>query len=257
MNEWVTGHMLTFKHLKRRFINLSEEVSRAFPLCSVCCKVTNNFFSIRRLPTRPQQDFSQFSCSCWCSPLLSCSLLVPVGLLLHYPSTSLVVFLCFLFPPLAHIARLSVVCFPPSLLRVCIVKLSIFWPLHEQWKPSNRCMYIALGEADWNAKHQTMTVLHCKGSWSLTTCCPCTRFDNYWGLRWMKNVPVFKWFLHVSSLVVLHRHAFIDKGSLSGHTPWWTFAAVFNDCIPLFSRSHTHMHTDTHTHTPTHTHIHI
>jgi len=106
--------MLTFKHLKRRFINLSEEVSRAFPLCSVCCKVTNNFFSIRRLPTRPQQDFSQFSCSCWCSPLLSCSLLVPVGLLLHYPSTSLVVFLCFLFPPLAHIARLSVVCFPPS-----------------------------------------------------------------------------------------------------------------------------------------------
>src|SRR6218665_3937004 len=61
-------------------------------------------FSVRRSPTmRPQQDFSKFSCSCWCPPLLSCSFLVPLGPLLHYPSTSLVVFQCFLFPSLVHI----------------------------------------------------------------------------------------------------------------------------------------------------------
>src|SRR6218665_1345846 len=45
----------------------------------------------------PQQDFSKFFCCCCCPPLLSCSFLVPLGLLSHYPSTSLVVFLCFLF----------------------------------------------------------------------------------------------------------------------------------------------------------------
>src|SRR6218665_2376379 len=40
--------------------------------------------SIRRLPTmRPQQDFSRSFCSCCCPPLLSCSFLVPLGLLSH------------------------------------------------------------------------------------------------------------------------------------------------------------------------------
>src|SRR6218665_1178892 len=53
---------------------------------------------------RSQQDFSRSFCSCCCPPLLSCSFLVPLGLLSHYLSTSLVVFLCFLFPPLVRIA---------------------------------------------------------------------------------------------------------------------------------------------------------
>src|SRR6218665_1583469 len=66
---------------------------------------------------RFQQDFSRSFCSCWCPPLLSCSFLVPLSLLSHYLSTSLVVFLCFLFPSLVRIALLPVVCFPPSLLR--------------------------------------------------------------------------------------------------------------------------------------------
>src|SRR6218665_938918 len=64
---------------------------------------------------RPQQDFSRSFCSCCCPQLLSCSFLVPLGLLSHCLSTSLVVFLCFLFPPLVRIALLPVVCFPPSL----------------------------------------------------------------------------------------------------------------------------------------------
>src|SRR6218665_1290573 len=46
---------------------------------------------------RPQQDFSRSFCSCCCPPLLSCSFLVPLGLLSHYLSISLFVFLCFLF----------------------------------------------------------------------------------------------------------------------------------------------------------------
>src|SRR6218665_1457521 len=66
---------------------------------------------------RPQQDFSRSFCSCCCQPLLSCSFLVPLGLLSHYLSTSLIVFLCFLFHPLVRIALLPVVCFPPSLSR--------------------------------------------------------------------------------------------------------------------------------------------
>ena len=70
----------------------------------------SKFSSVRRSPTmRPQQDFSKFSCFCYCSQLLSCSFLVPLGLLSHYLSTSLGVFLCFLFPPLACIALLSVI----------------------------------------------------------------------------------------------------------------------------------------------------
>src|SRR6218665_3689983 len=82
------------------------------------CLINFNFSSVRRSPTmRPQQDFSRSFCSCCCPPLLSCSFLAPLGLLSHYQSTSLVVFLCFLFPPLVRIALLPVVCFPPSLLR--------------------------------------------------------------------------------------------------------------------------------------------
>src|SRR6218665_413337 len=78
-----------------------------------------NFSSVRRSPTmRPQQDFSRSFCSCCCPPHLSCSFLVPLGLLSHYLSTSLVVFLCYLFRPLVRIALLPVVCFPPSLLRI-------------------------------------------------------------------------------------------------------------------------------------------
>src|SRR6218665_1980542 len=81
-------------------------------------RVQFNFSSIRRSPMmRPQQDFSKSFCSCCCPPLLSCSFLLPLGLLSHYLSTSLVVFLCFLLPPLVRIALLPVVCFPPSLLR--------------------------------------------------------------------------------------------------------------------------------------------
>src|SRR6218665_2573363 len=57
---------------------------------------------------RPQQDFSRSFCSCCCPPLLSCSFLVSLGFLSHYLSTSLVVFLCFLFPPLVRIALLPV-----------------------------------------------------------------------------------------------------------------------------------------------------
>src|SRR6218665_2927615 len=52
---------------------------------------------------RPQQDLSISFCSC-CPPLLLCSFLVPLGLLSHYPSTSLVVYLCFLFPPLLFVS---------------------------------------------------------------------------------------------------------------------------------------------------------
>src|SRR6218665_690965 len=59
---------------------------------------TFNFSSVRRSPTmRPQQDFSRSFCSCCCTPLLSCSFLAPLGLLSHYLSTSLVVFLCILY----------------------------------------------------------------------------------------------------------------------------------------------------------------
>src|SRR6218665_3820790 len=47
-----------------------------------------NFFSVRRSPMiRPQQDFSRSFCLCCCPPLLSCSFLVPLGLLSHCPST--------------------------------------------------------------------------------------------------------------------------------------------------------------------------
>src|SRR6218665_1889589 len=48
---------------------------------------------------------------------------VPLGLLSHYLSTSLVVFHSFLFPPLVRIALLPVVSFPPSLLRARTVSL--------------------------------------------------------------------------------------------------------------------------------------
>src|SRR6218665_98975 len=83
---------------------------RPFPHMSM---IQSNFSSVWR---SPQQDFSRSLCSCCCPPLLSCSFLVPLGLLSHYLSTSLVVFLCFLFPPLVRTALLPVVCFPPSLL---------------------------------------------------------------------------------------------------------------------------------------------
>src|SRR6218665_686038 len=97
-------------------------------VCTIIRKMINqvkdtiysNFSSVRRSPTmRSQQDFSRSFCSCCCPPLLSCSFLVPLGLLSHYLSTSLalVVFLCFVFPPLVRKALLPVVCFPPSLLR--------------------------------------------------------------------------------------------------------------------------------------------
>jgi len=77
----------------------------------------SNYSSIRSmLPMRPQQDFHKFSCSCCCPLLLSCSFLVPLGHPSHYPSTSLVDFPCFLFPPLVCKALLLVVYFPPSSL---------------------------------------------------------------------------------------------------------------------------------------------
>src|SRR6218665_2699580 len=69
----------------------------------------SNFSSVRRSPTMmPQQDFSKSFCSCCCPLLLSCSFLVPLGLLSHHLFTSLVAFLCFLFPTLV---RIAVVCF--------------------------------------------------------------------------------------------------------------------------------------------------
>src|SRR6218665_1749183 len=87
----------------------------------------SNFSFVRRSPTmRPQQDFSRSFCSCCCPPLLSCSFLVPLSLLSHYLSTSSVVFLCFLFPPLVRIVLLPVVCFPPSSLRARITSAFFF-----------------------------------------------------------------------------------------------------------------------------------
>src|SRR6218665_4011728 len=79
----------------------------------------SNFSSVRRSPTmRPQQDFSRSFCSCCCPPLLSCSFLVPFGLLSHYLSTSLVVFLCFLFPSSCpYSATIGSLC--PSILVTC------------------------------------------------------------------------------------------------------------------------------------------
>src|SRR6218665_2555382 len=63
---------------------------RMYPVLLVIIPISN-FSSVRRLPTtRPQQDFSKAFCSCCCPPLLSCSFLVPLGLLSHYLSTSLV-----------------------------------------------------------------------------------------------------------------------------------------------------------------------
>ena len=61
-----------------------------YQLC--ICRLNNNpisnFFSVRRPSTiRPEQDFSKSSCSCCCPLLLSCSFLVPLGLLSHYPFT--------------------------------------------------------------------------------------------------------------------------------------------------------------------------
>src|SRR6218665_663939 len=85
----------------------------------------SNFSSVRRWTTttmRPQQDFSRSFLSCCCPPLLSCSFLVPLGLLSHYLSTSLVVILCFLFPPLVRTALLPEVYFPPSLLRAQTIR---------------------------------------------------------------------------------------------------------------------------------------
>src|SRR6218665_3299284 len=86
---------------------------------------TENFSSVRRSPTmRPQQDFSRTFCSCCCPQLLSCSFLVPLGLLSHYLSTSLVVFLCFLFPPLVHVMR-NHIC---RLCRTCETFVGILVP---------------------------------------------------------------------------------------------------------------------------------
>src|SRR6218665_411083 len=76
---------------------------------------------------RPQQDFSRSFCSCCCPPLLSCSFLVPLGLLSHYLSTSLVVFLCFLFPPLVRIALLYTGSLFPSILVTCPNHVSLLF----------------------------------------------------------------------------------------------------------------------------------
>src|SRR6218665_3371556 len=76
------------------------------------------------LAIRTQQDLSKFSCSCCCPPLLSCSFLVLLGFPSHYPSTFMVVFLCFLFPPLIRIALLLVVYCPSSSL--CCASLRQF-----------------------------------------------------------------------------------------------------------------------------------
>src|SRR6218665_2587662 len=86
-----------------------------------------NFFSFRRSPTmRPQQDFSRSFCSCWCPQFLLCSFIVPLGLLSHYPSTSLVVFLCFLFPPFVRTVLLQEFYFPPSLLSARTISAFFF-----------------------------------------------------------------------------------------------------------------------------------
>src|SRR6218665_150043 len=91
-----------------------------------CVMVQCNFSSIRCTPTmRPQQDFSKSSCSCCCPPLLSCSFLVPLGIPSHYPSTSLVVFPCFLFRPLVCKVLLPVVY--PSILVTCLNQVSLLF----------------------------------------------------------------------------------------------------------------------------------
>src|SRR6218665_1584264 len=83
------------------------------------CLYQSSFSSVRRSPTmRPQQDFSRSFCSCCCPSLLSCLFLVPLGFLSHYLSTSSVVFLCFLFPPLVRIAPTTGSLFP-SILVTC------------------------------------------------------------------------------------------------------------------------------------------
>ena len=85
-----------------------------------------NFSSNRRSPTmRPQQDFFRSFCSCCCPPLFLCSFLEPLGLLSHYPATSLVVFVCFLLPPLVRTVLLPEIYFPPSLL--CAQTMSAFF----------------------------------------------------------------------------------------------------------------------------------
>src|SRR6218665_3937295 len=56
---------------------------------------------------------------------LLCSFLLPLGLLSHYPSTSLVVFLCILFPPIVRTVLLPEVYLPPSLL--CARTMSAFF----------------------------------------------------------------------------------------------------------------------------------
>src|SRR6218665_13442 len=77
------------------FLPISEHPIKNYPsdlfkekfTLSTTISNLSNFSSVRRSPTmRPQQDFSRFFCSCCCPPLLSCSFLVPLGLLSHcYP----------------------------------------------------------------------------------------------------------------------------------------------------------------------------
>jgi len=121
-------------------------------------KTSPIFSSARRSPTMrptppkyatgPQQDFSRSFLSCCCPLLLSCSFLVLLGLISHYLSTSLVVVLCFLFPPLVHTALLPEVYFPPSLLRAQTIRYYDFhWYNFRQdnfifsWHHQNRVRY--------------------------------------------------------------------------------------------------------------------
>ena len=97
--------------------NNGGEIGTVMSAYNIGAHYCTNFSSVRgTLMMRPQQDISKSFCSCCYPPLLSCSFLAPLGLPPHYPSTSLVAFSCFLFPPLVRIALLPVV--PPTLLHV-------------------------------------------------------------------------------------------------------------------------------------------
>src|SRR6218665_3068759 len=98
----------------------------------IWCKISVNQFLLRQAfaddeaSTRLLQILLLLLLSTASLMFIPCAL----GLLSHYLSTSLVVILCFLFPPLVRIALLPVVCFPPFLLRArttSVVKIAINW----------------------------------------------------------------------------------------------------------------------------------
>src|SRR6218665_1310127 len=75
---------------------------------------------------RPQQDFSRSFCSCCCPPLLSCSFLVPLGLISHYLSTSCVCLPLLLVPSTSPYSATTGSLFP-SILVTCPNHVSLLF----------------------------------------------------------------------------------------------------------------------------------